>query len=202
MAQKAGAKPKDDTPALDPDKGPATEGHNERGGLSQAQWDDLLITHLAQGRQDNDAFEAAMEVVRGVRKRRTRNRNLVETDGYLLEEFDKILKDEQKPRAKREEEAAIRTSMRRAAGMPVLGAQQTDMFAASQIVPDADGPADEARARADGYEQGLRGGENVWPEWVAPENRQAWNEEWYRGQERLAKAMATRAEVDQRRGDD
>lgn len=199
MAAKAGAKPKDE-PANDerlkPDPDP---GHNERAGLSQQEWDDLLITHLAQGREDNDAFEAAMEIVRGVRKRRTRNRNLVETDGYGLKDFDDILRDEQKPRAKREEEAAIRTSMRRAAGMPVLGAQQTDLFAMSQVTPEAVGPADEARARADGYEQGLRGAENVWPDWVAPENRQAWNEEWYRGQERLAKAMETRAEVDARR---
>lgn len=203
MAKNAGSKPKDNEPANDetpkPVQDPAGVGHNERAGLSQAEWDDLLITHLAQGRKDNDEFEAAMEIVRGVRKRRTRNRNLVETDGYLLTEFDKILLDEQKPRDKREEEAAIRTSMRRAAGMPVLGAQQTDLFALAQKAPEAEGPPDEARARADGYESGLRGLANEWPDWVAPENRQAWNEEWYRGQERLAKAKLTRSEIDARR---
>lgn len=192
--------PANENPAAPPVREPGSpEGpeHNENGGISQDDRDDLLITHLAQGRSDNAAMETAMEVVRGIRKRRTRNRNECETDGFSLKEFDNILADELKPRHVREEEAAIRTNMRRAANMPVLGARQLDMFAVQAKVAKPDNAAaDLAAARQDGFMAGLRGDPKVVPDFIAKGLSQPWLEEWDAGQARLAKAMDTKNRLD------
>ncbi len=198
MAQRAGAKKKPDLKVVE--NRVLTPDHNEVG-LTAEEKADLFLVHLAQARKDNDTLEQAMEVVRGVRKVRNRNRSLCHSDGFGLKHLDEILRDEGMDRDTREKDAALRTMMRRAAGMPVLGEAQLDLFAQNTNVPDAiPDTIDQTNIRLDGYNAGLRGLEATPPEWVAPDDHQTWLEEWGRGQTRIAEAMATKKKIDERRG--
>lgn len=149
--------------------------------------------HLAQARQDNDALDKAMELVRGVRKARTRNRVLCRTDGFPLSELDVILDDELLPRHEVEEREEKRLRMRGVASQPGGSLEQQDLFADSF----AKAERDENYWRGHGLTHGLRGLDQDPDKYeVPPERRQMWLEEWHEGQKRLAKAWQTKARIE------
>lgn len=189
MAARAGKK----TPPASPPPPPANPPTHNQGPLTQADLDDLFLVHLAQARQDDDALEKAMEIVRGVRKGRTRNRTLCRTDGFPLTELDRILEDELLPRHEVEEREEKRLRMRGVASQPGGSMDQQDLFGDSFAQKEKD----ERYWRGHGLTAGLRGLEQdpskheVPPEWT-----QMWLEEWHEGQKRLAKAWETKARIE------
>lgn len=168
-------------------------GNQPQGPLTQEDLDDLFLVHLAQARADNDALEKAMEAVRAVRKIRTRNRTLCRTDGFPLSELDSILSDEMLPRHEVEDREAKRLRMRGVAGQPGGSTEQMDLFQDSF----AQREKDVAYWRGHGLMTGLRGAENdPAGNGVPQEHVQIWQEEWHAGQERLAKAWATKNRIE------
>lgn len=169
----------------------------ELGALNENDRAFLWITHLDQGRKDNAAIEEAMNVVRGIRKRRNRNRNLTSSDGFILDEMDKILADETRETAELEKDAKTRRFMRKTAGMPT-GEDQPDLFAAGA---DKESPntLPESRAYADGYKAGVGGKDCVVPDYIAPEFHQGWVESWQKGQQFLFEAWERRQEIEKAR---
>lgn len=192
MAPRAGKKK---TPPLTPPSQtapPPSSDHNQ-GPLTQSDLDDLFLVHLAQARQDNDALEKAQEIVRGVRKARTRNRVLCRTDGFPLTELDVILADELLPRHEVEEREDKRLRMRGVASQPGGSLEQQDLFSDSF----AKAERDETYWRGHGLTHGLRGLDQDPDKYeVPPERRQMWLEEWHEGQKRLAKAWETKARIE------
>lgn len=193
MAPRAGHK-RTTTPAPAPaPANPAPPGHNVGGPLTQDDMDDLFLIHLAQARKDNDALEAAMEIVRGVRKGRARNRNLCKTDGFPLSELDIILKDELLPRHDVEEREEKRLRMRGIAKQPGGSLEQGDLFNDSFSQHDKD----KEYWAGHGFTEGLRGSEqDPGKHGVPGEFQQDWLQSWHSGQERLAKAWATKTRID------
>lgn len=194
MAPRTGKKPK---PAPPPSgDNPNIHPEHNSGVLTQEDKDDLFLIHLAQARQDNAALEKAMEAVRAVRKVRTRNRNLCRTDGFPLALMDEILKDEELAYHEVQERETIRLRMRGVANQPGGSLDQLDLFNDSFAASEAA----EARWRGDGKLAGLRAADNSVEEMdrrgVPPEWRQAWMEEWGEGQQRLARAFATKNRIE------
>lgn len=193
MAPRAGQK----TPPPPPSPNPAPAGHNQ-GPLTQDDLDDLFIVHLAQARQDNDAVEAANEVLRGVKKKRTRNRVLCRTDGFPLTELDNILADELLPQHEVAEREAQRLRMRALANQPGGSLEP----AKDNLLPGfsdsfAKREQDEGYWRGHGFTAGQRGLEaDVEKHGVPPEWHQVWLTQWHEGQKRLAKAWETKQRIE------
>lgn len=201
MAQKAGSKktppsppnPMNGSPAPDP----APLDHNTPKiepppGLTLSDRDDLQLVHMANMRKANDELEAAMEIVRGVRKRRTRLRNEVSLDGFPLSLMDEMLEDELLPRHEVEEREMKRSHMRGVASQPG-GAVQGDIEEVIQRKErDATWWGDH------GYRVGLRGADFCDPSKfdVPEEHWQVWQEQYGAGQKRLAKAWFTKSKLD------
>lgn len=206
MAAKAGAKAPDT-----PQDGPFPPDHNESQagvegpettptpepepelGLAPDDREALLVSHLAQARLDNKALEAAMEVVRGVRKVRNRHRNLAHNDGFSLKILDEVLNDEARDRLELEDEAELRTFMRNTAHLPVIGRAQMDLFAnVNEAPPKPTGNAneDEAYWTTEGFRVGFRGGDGAIPHGVPPGMAtQAWTAGWQSAQAELGKKL-------------
>lgn len=192
MAPRAGKKKTPPSTPPPPTAPPPSSDHNQ-GPLTQDDLDDLFLVHLAQARQDNDALEKAQEIVRGVRKARTRNRVLCRTDGFPLTELDVILADELLPRHEVEEREDKRLRMRGVASQPGGSLEQQDLFSDSF----AKAERDETYWRGHGLTHGLRGLDQDPDKYeVPPERRQMWLEEWHEGQKRLAKAWETKARIE------
>lgn len=186
MAKKAGSP--DAPPILNP---PAT--HNEPTPLTAGELDDLFLVHLATARADNDTLEKAMEVIRGIKKTRTRNRNLARTDGFPLVELDSILADELLPRHEVEDREAKRLRMRGVANQPGGSLEQGDLFNDSF----AQAEKDEAYWRGHGLTVGLRGLEADPVKFEVPqEHHQTWMAERMEGQKRLAAAWETKKRLE------
>lgn len=164
--------------------------HNQPDGpLTQKDMDDLFLIHLAQARKDNDELERAMEIVRAVKKIRKRNRNLAHTDGFILEEMDNILADEQLPRSDVERREDMRARMRGVANQPGGVLLQQDLF---QRVADQTKIWEEH-----GYTCGLRGADqDPQVQGVPAELHQAWMAKYGEGQKRLMDAWATKHKID------
>lgn len=190
MAARAGAKRKDPPPAPE-NPGPK---HNQTPvGLTQDEMDDLFIVHLAQARADNDVVENAMNIVRGVKKTRTRNRTLARTDGFPLKQMDEILADELLSRHDVEEREAIRQRMRGIAQQPGGNMIQADLFRDSFAQADKD----DAYWAGLGLTAGLRGLEQDPSKYEVPQERwQLWLENWHEGQKKLAKAWETKTRIE------
>lgn len=169
---------------------PSPHTHNQPDGpLTQKEMDDLFLIHLAQARKDNDELERAMEIVRAVKKLRKRNRNLAHTDGFILEELDNILADEQLPRSDVERREAMRSRMRGIANQPGGDLQQQDLF---QRVADQTKMWEEH-----GYTCGLRGADqDPQVQGVPAELHQAWMAKYTEGQKRLGEAFLTKHKID------
>lgn len=194
MAPRAGSKKKAPPPQAENDR--VDVGGNRApspGPLTQDEMDDLFIVHLAQARADNDVVENAMNIVRGVKKTRTRNRTLARTDGFPLKQMDEILADELLSRHDVEEREAIRQRMRGIAQQPGGNMIQADLFRDSFAQADKD----DAYWAGLGLTAGLRGLEQDPSKYEVPQERwQLWLENWHEGQKKLAKAWETKTRIE------
>lgn len=214
MAAKAGAKAPDT-----PQDGPFPPDHNESQagvegpettpapepelGLAPDDREALLVSHMAQARLDNKALEAAMEVIRGVRKVRNRHRNVCKTDGFSLKVLDEVLADEVRDRLELEDEAEMRTFMRNTARLPVIGRAQMDLFKdVNQPPPRPTGEVgdDEGYFFTEGFNAGFRGLDGKIPDTVpnGPPT-QWWTDGWGAGQAQLGKRLKRAEEINEGR---
>ncbi len=191
MAAKAGA------PASNRE---VTTDHNEPTPLTDEQREALYLTHVDQARRDNSAVDAAMEVLRGIRKGRTRNRTICRTDGFPLEKLDRNLKRENMDWDELVAEAKVHALMDRAQGLPTTGQEQLDLFGTALTAkgePSLD--KDDGYWAGIGYRAGKKGDVKTPPDYVPPEYGQAWMAGWDDGQTALAKAWEMRNEMEARR---
>jgi len=194
MANKAGAVPSA--------RGPVATDDNEPKGLSQEERGALFLVHLKKAREDNIALEKAMEIVRGVRKQRNRNRNECKTDGFSLKYLDEILADEVKTESEKKQDAETRTFMRRTAAIPVTGDDQLDLFSRVPSLTskgDQSLDLDDAHWTGVGYAAGLRADDGTPPEGTPPERVQAWMVGWQAGQAKIVESMKTVSDIEARR---
>lgn len=177
------------------------EGANQELGLAVGDREALFLSHLATAREDDALLEKAMEAVRGVRKRRTRNRNLCSTDGFSLKVMDEILADEVRPEEDVAKDAELRTEMRAYARQPVLGPAQRDLFDA--IAPrEPQGEKDEAYWNAKGFEVGFRGKQSGDPaeHGIPPgDPTQWWTAGWQNAQAHWGSKLKRAAEINEGR---
>lgn len=191
MAKKAGdqsavAPPPPSPPDNEGHNNPPVEAANEAAPAGeveitpQMQRLALFRHHLAQARADSASLEQAMEVVRGVRKRRNRNRNECRTDGFPLEILDRILRRESMTTADLEAEAEVEGFMLDAAALPVPGyvLKQGELF----------GVRDENWWKSEGYRRGLNGQDQAYPGEMPPEFRTAFTAGYSSGQEDMAES--------------
>ena len=192
MANKAGS----EAPAPGP-------GHNEPPApLTQEQMADLLLVHLATHRRVDKELDDAMNVVRGINKRRKRLRNDIKSDGFTLKYVDEVLHDEKKSRSDTEADAANRTFIRRVARQPVTGddQDQLDLFNAKTTKGDVSLDGDDAHWAGVAYAAALRGGEVSPAEnGVPPERIQAWEQGLSAGYSTFDIAKKNAAEIERRR---
>jgi hypothetical protein len=159
-------------------------GHNSDGELTVEEREALLHTHLDTVRIDDAARAAHMAAGRALAKRRNNNRNTAKNEtNLLLEQLDRILKDEARDdQGLLQEELDNERWARQARGLPV-GAQM-DLL--------SEAPADSSKRWADhGYRAGLRGADCVPPDGCAPDNHQVWIKRWGDGQATIAASLRT-----------
>lgn len=186
--------PKEVLPAEPPAALAAPTAEDERKALFQR--------HLVAARAHNKNLEDALEVVRGIRKKRTVARNLCSMDGFPLRDLDDILIDEVRPMHELEDAAEVRTFMRSEARLPVLGAQQLSLFGATEVAPQPT-KDDEAYWDSDGYRHGLRGDDASPQNYGVPQDMfQAWLTGWGNGQGALGQRMVLAQTIESRRGRD
>lgn len=197
MAPKAGSNnkrtPRAPPPAAD---NPAVElGSN--GGMSDGDKSALFTKHKVQAEKDNESLEKALEVVRGVRKKRNNNRNLCRTDGFPLKYLDEILEEQTRTSSENEKDAATRTLMRVASNLPVIGPQQLDLFAHLKAPEVAEDQRDETYYRSQGYAAGFAG-QPCDPEAIGVppgDPTQWWQGGWGDGQTVLAQRLQRAEEL-------
>jgi len=192
MAAKAGT---DSTPPM---------GHNSPPvPLTLEEREALFHRHKKQAKDDNAAMEKAMEVVRGIRKKRNQNRNLCRSDGFPLKHLDTILELEGRAAHENAADAEIRTMMFRASRLPVTGAEdeQLELAFTPQTTNGTDSlDADDATWGGYGYSAGLRGDDgDPKAHDVPPERLQAWMAGWQEGQAKLMANLTTAKAIEKRR---
>lgn len=193
MARKAGSE----------DEELGNHTHNDPPApLTDQERADLLLVHLATHRRIDHELEEAMNVVRGINKRRKRHRNDVKADGFLLKYVDEVLHDEKKARHENEDDAANRTFIRRVARMPVTGGEedQLDLFSAKTSKGDVTLDGDDAHWAGVAMTIALRGGDvSAAANGVPPERIQAWEQGLEAGYSTFKLAQKTFTEVEKRR---
>ena len=193
MAPRAGSKRKPPDPQAENGR-PVDD--NQPKILASEDREALFTKHLVQARADNAEVEKALEVVRGLRKKRNRNRNLCSTDGFPLKHLDEILADEGRDRVEIEQDAEKRTFMRVAANQPVIGAAQLDLFGHLATPSAQTEEKGETHYRSLGYAAGFTGQPCDVPESVPPgEPAQWWVAGWGDGQGVLGDRLGRAKEI-------
>lgn len=193
MAAKAGA-PASELPPNDHNSPPVP--------LTDDQRADLLLVHLRNHRGLDKELEDAMNIVRGINKRRKRLRNDVKADGFLLKYIDELLHDEKKARHETEDDAINRTFIRRVARMPITGSDddQQDLFTVKTSKGDVSLDGDDAHWAGVAMTVAIRGGD-VSPSAndVPPDRIQAWEQGLEAGYNTFKIAQKTFTEIEKRR---
>jgi hypothetical protein len=196
MAPKAGSKRTEKAPPPAADN-PNVELGSNAGAMSDDDRQALFLKHKVQAEKDNEALEKALEIVRGVRKKRNNNRNLCRTDGFPLAYLDEILEEQGRTTAENEKDAEVRTLMRVASNLPVIGARQLDMFEHLKAAETPEGERDETYYRTQGYSAGFAGQPSAPQDLGVPpgEPTQWWQEGWGDGQTVRAQRLARAEEL-------
>lgn len=180
MAQQAGTK----LDVIPGGKNPDPDD-NVKGLTEAEQREANLHRHLAAHREIDASIEVQMNILKGLKKQRSKVRAAAKNDQWLLGLIDEQLKEENTSRRDRDAREAQRSFIRMCCGMPT-GTGQGDMVEDEKAIAARD---EESWAR-DGYLTGLRGAKCEAPDGMPPEYLKRWTGEWHRGDEKLSWAMA------------
>lgn len=162
------------------DQGSAGVGHNQ---LTDDDKTKLLLRHLQTLEAIDVEKDAAVAVLAGIKKRRTKARNEARGDQFPLKLIDEILADQVRPTHELQDETDQRNWMREVTKLPTRSSEE--VFAK---MPDA--ARDELTAEADGWRAGRAGSVRQTPVHVHPINQQTWLKAYDAGAEKRLWAWA------------